>query len=104
MALPRKRAIGRKKGKEEISLYDYVEGNKNHLRYVGRPKSAKDPGVYRLFFDDAKPGTKSDTLCKMLYADLLTGEALKDAVAICEPKPDDFIFPSRFVKRYDETD
>lgn len=103
MAPIKKRIIGpRKKKVGEIPLYDYTDATKMTLRYVGRPASVADGGVSRLL--STPHGTEKDNLCKMLYAELLMGEALQDAVAVCPPKPDDFIFPDRFVKRYNETD
>lgn len=103
MPLPKKRAIGtRRKGKvEELSLYDYYTEDKMTLRYVGRPKSVPDPGVRRQI---EHLGTNADPLCKMLHGDLLTGQALEDAKNICPPKPDDYIFPDRYVKSYEELD
>lgn len=83
-------------------LYDYTSEEKNILRYVGRLKSMPDPGVSR--GETANRGTAKDNLCKMWYAELLTGQALIDAPKICPAKPEDFIFPDRFVKPLTETD
>lgn len=98
----------RKRKEEEFDLYDWYGEGKKHLRYVGRSTSqamlAKDPGVPRYSFGaEQTPGGQNDNLCKMFHAELLMGEALEDAKQVCGPKPDDFIFPDRFVKRIGES-
>jgi len=90
-----------KRKAEEVALYDYTNESKNILRYVGRLKSYPDPGVARYENDQF---TVKDNLCKMLYAEILTGQALIDATTGCPPIPEDFIFPDRFIKPKKEHD
>jgi len=92
--MPRKKA-------EELELYDYYR-DKSTLRYVGRPESVKDTGISRTL--STPHFTEKDNLCKLFYGDLLTGEALADAQANCPPKPEGFVLPDRFIKKYGETD
>lgn len=98
-----KRTVRPRKAKStEFDKYDYFQGDKMVLRYVGRPTAVSDPGVTRIF---SKPlGSVHDNLCILYYGDVLMGDALEEAKVICEPRPDNFVLPDRFIKPYGETD